>query len=431
MSNESPQRNAGSVSLQYNNQHYTDMQRLNIFFVFNRLKRLNQDGTAPLNMSVHYKRRYAKFIKIANIRPDQWDKKNQRVKNHPFRDDINLKMLQTRLKAEKFVNDREHAGEFVSLDDIVDHIKNEDHSSFIVFAEDYIDHSRKAESTKKQQLVAIKHLKNFASDVQFKQLNYNFVKRFEKYVFSVDKYGGGKMKDSTVKTMFANLGRICREAVRQKLMNENPFKGYKVEVKKTAPVFLRYPEETAPFENLNVSNVRAYVDRREVAKAEQAKDIILLSLYTGLRLSDFTDKKHGLKVSDLVQEGKGLRLVKQPKKTKSTSGVWVRLPLWSLYEGKAESIFRRLMEGKRKSDRLFNVDPTTVGNWVGKFCKHLGIEKKVTVHTFRHSCAMGLLNHYGLRLVTVQKILGHANIDSTLIYARLSDDSLDKDLENL
>ena len=51
--------------------------------------------------------------------------------------------------------------------------------------------------------------------------------------------------------------------------------------------------------------------------------------------------------------------------------------------------------------------------------KRAGIKKRVYPHLFRHSLACNLLNR-GANIITIQSILGHADIRTTMIYARSS-----------
>ncbi len=52
---------------------------------------------------------------------------------------------------------------------------------------------------------------------------------------------------------------------------------------------------------------------------------------------------------------------------------------------------------------------------VKKVAKQVGIEKQVNVHLFRHTYATHLLED-GVNILTVQKLLGHASVRTTMIY---------------
>ena len=62
---------------------------------------------------------------------------------------------------------------------------------------------------------------------------------------------------------------------------------------------------------------------------------------------------------------------------------------------------------------------TGVGCILKKSVKKAGIEKRVTPHTMRHTCATHMMAS-GADIVHVQHLLGHADISTTQIYVRVA-----------
>ncbi len=68
--------------------------------------------------------------------------------------------------------------------------------------------------------------------------------------------------------------------------------------------------------------------------------------------------------------------------------------------------------------RRHHIDPSTLQKAVRKAAKLAGINKHVTCHTFRHSFATRLLEA-GYDIRTVQELLGHKDVKTTMIYTHV------------
>ena len=72
-----------------------------------------------------------------------------------------------------------------------------------------------------------------------------------------------------------------------------------------------------------------------------------------------------------------------------------------------------------------------VNDYLKEIASICGINKNLTFHVARHSCATSVLISNGVPIETVSKILGHTNIRTTQIYARITDVKVSNDMEML
>ena len=88
----------------------------------------------------------------------------------------------------------------------------------------------------------------------------------------------------------------------------------------------------------------------------------------------------------------------------------------------------RRYETFRIDKRLFNIGSLDMVNRrIKKIAQRCGIEKTVSFHLSRHSFAVLALN-YGMPIESVSKILGHTNITTTQIYAKVTNKKLENDI---
>ncbi len=80
---------------------------------------------------------------------------------------------------------------------------------------------------------------------------------------------------------------------------------------------------------------------------------------------------------------------------------------------------QRRLDALNAQTRRHHIHENTVQKAVRKAVKRSGINKKITCHTFRHSFATHLLES-GIDIRTIQELLGHANLETTMIYTHVS-----------
>lgn len=140
---------------------------------------------------------------------------------------------------------------------------------------------------------------------------------------------------------------------------------------------------------------------------------VLMTLYSAaLRLGEATR----LQPADIdsesmtirVRDGKGGR-----DRTVMLSGklLLVLREYWKLYRPR-----RWLFYGKTKERPI---DPRTVQRRITVAAQSVGLRKRITPHTLRHSCATHLLEQ-GASLRHIQELLGHKSVRTTQRYTRVS-----------
>ncbi len=162
---------------------------------------------------------------------------------------------------------------------------------------------------------------------------------------------------------------------------------------------------------------------------KKRNEAIILTLFgSGLRLSELLSlRKAEIQQSDdgqLMIQGKGGKI----RTTFLAPAGREAIELYLKIRGNDDNPFLFISHSKNKGEKgkFTSLTPRMVQLLIKKYANRLGIYKRITPHTFRHSFATKLLMKGG-DLRTVQTLLGHANIATTQIYTHISDKRI-KDL---
>ncbi len=145
------------------------------------------------------------------------------------------------------------------------------------------------------------------------------------------------------------------------------------------------------------------------------KRMALFSALTGLRFSDI--QKMIWRELEYI-ENKGYFLNFSQKKTKGVEYLPISEQAYSFTKGtenpkdmpQDKPVFEGLKYSAYNNKHLFQ--------WIGA----AGITKDITFHSFRHTFAT-LQLFYGTDIYTISKMLGHKNLKTTQIYAKIVDES--------
>ena len=158
---------------------------------------------------------------------------------------------------------------------------------------------------------------------------------------------------------------------------------------------------------------------------ERNQTLLNLMLNTGLRLAEAT----ALKWSD-IDLTTGKLMVRQGKGAKDRA-LWIAETdidrLRSLRERQAEQcdkcehVFATL-DGKPLGHRY-------VQRMVARYARKAGIDKNVSPHTLRHSFATDLYRETS-KIRLVQKVLGHSDLSTTMIYTHIHDPEVEEALKS-
>ena len=265
-----------------------------------------------------------------------------------------------------------------------------ENGDFIAFFQQVVDSKlRRSKSTHYTWKSALDHFKTFSNDnCKFRDVTANYCQRYKNFLLDNTRFAA-----NTKATYFTKFLSVCRMASEQNLFRENPAKDIKpiseVEVQKE---FLTLEE----LQKLAATPFR-FDDLRRAA---------LFAALTGLRRSDIF-KLVWQEVQHSDQQGYFIRFKMQKTSSEETLNI---------SDEAFELLGTRGEPGERVFKRLNRSHTVYLQIWAAL----AGIDKHLTFHTFRHTYATLQLT-FGTDIYTVCKMLGHKDVKTTQIYAKIID----------
>lgn len=244
---------------------------------------------------------------------------------------------------------------------------------------------------------AINILRAYAGDrVTLNMIDKPFCQGYIDYLITEYKPNGKVVSKFTAHNYYRVVNGALNAAVRAEILRENPFNKIDSSEK------IHKPESKREY--MTIDEVRSLINTP--MDNENVKKAYLFSCFCGLRMSDIK----GLKWENVYCDGGQYRLEVMMQKTKSP----LYLPLSS-------EALKWMPERGNKSgeEKVFKL-PTSSGinKLLKPWAKKAGISKHITFHTARHTFATMMLT-LGADLYTTSKLLGHTDMRTTQIYAKI------------
>lgn len=259
--------------------------------------------------------------------------------------------------------------------------------------------------TRRDRLASFLQYEYGLSDIPFRELTHDFAEQFIVYLSTVR-----GLRSATVSQTLKKLHLLVHTAVRKGWISVHPFPD--------VWVVPQYRERRF----LNEDEIRKIMDvRLPNYKTAVVRDIFVFCCFTGLAYADVRKLTH----DDIHTDGNGdMWIIDGRQKT----GTQFRVQLLPV----ARELVERYRRFSQPGGTVFPVKScsSTIRS-LRAIARRAGIATDLTTHVARHSFATSVCLSQGVPIETVSKMLGHKHITTTQIYAKITNDKIKRDMDDL
>ena len=244
------------------------------------------------------------------------------------------------------------------------------------------------------------------NDIPLKEINHEFITKFEHYV----KTEKSCAQNAAVKYL-KNLKKIIKAALVNKWITDDPFLEIHFKQTRTNRAFLTEEE-------LGILLKKEFT----IPRLQTVKDIFVFCALTGLA---FTDVQH-LRHDHIIKDGNGEYWI---RKAREKTDNMCDIPLLDIprmilekYKGHPECMKKGVLLPVPSNQRM--------NSYLKEIADTCGITKPLSTHVARHTFAtVALANRVSME--SVAKMLGHTDIRTTRIYARILDKTVSEEMKGM
>ena len=352
-----------------------------------------------------------------SVKSSQWDKEKERIKGRT------TEALNTNLQLDNIASGLQSIFRRIEMSDVVslERIKSEflgkkeEIDTLMQLFEKHNDDVAKqvgvsvGKATLQKYNVCKRHFSEFLekqykrSDLKLTELTYVVIREFDLYL----RTEAGQNPNTATKTM-KTFKTITLLGQKMGVLLHDPFMNHRFHIEPVNRGFLT-DEEILLIANKDLG----------ISRLELVRDIFIFSCFTGLAYIDVSN----LTPDHIVTLGDKQWIMTQRQKTSvETNVLLLDIPkaIIAKYGGKTY-----------RNGKLF---PMLTNQKTNSYLKEIadicGIKKNLTFHLARHTFATMSLSK-GVPMESVSKMLGHTNIRTTQIYARITNKKIEHDMEEL
>lgn len=354
------------------------------------------------------------------IEPERWDTNANRVKgNKEDARSINRHLDSIQVKINKIHSKLEDSDSVITAKKIKDLYNGVDEKKKTVL-EVFKYHNEMvrqqvgkdfAIGTYKRFETTLKHIEEFiryqykVDDLFLNEIKFQFITDLEFYFKTVR-----ECNHNSALKYIRNFRKIINLAVKNEWMDRDPFMKYQVKLKETKRGFLD-KEELERLESKELV----------VERLDQVRDVFVFCCYTGLSYADIEK----ISPKDISKGIDGeYWIFTERTKTGTDSNIPLLPKALELIEKYAEN--PKVIHSRKILPIISNQRMNAYLKEIAAICE---IDKHITFHMARHTFATTVTLTNGVSIETVSSLLGHKNIRTTQIYAKVvqrkvSDDML-------
>ena len=386
---------------------------------------INKNGEAPINFFVIKNRKLAKIATGIKVDPKFWDEKKNKIKPGAKNSARLNSFLQNKFtELQDNIFEHETISKSLTVKQIKEKIYGKKPEDFFSFADEVVNNYRLEGkiSTHITHSSTIKTLKEYVKHqtIMFQDITPEFLAKYERYLLHTL-----KLKTNTIHKHLKFLRKLFNDAFRMDKIEyqHNPFPKFKLKLEKTTKSFLSDEELQALEELPTVPG----------EKMDLHKNMFIFASYTGgLRISDILKLQwqnfDGSHIHIAIHKTKTQLSIKLPNKA-----IQIILSIKRKDNKPTDFIFPMLnndVDLKNPEQTYTAISSATA--YVNKNLKILaqkaGIQKHLSFHISRHTWATRALKR-GISIDKVSKLMGHAQLRETQIYAKIVNTELDKAMD--